>query len=446
MQSISQQQVPHHPPPANKPRPNAAAVPTISYQPTDIIIPTQLYDKIGNLGEYKRLQEAEKKLDLLIARKSLDFQAIQQKSIHPHEYRPSTGVLRIFIYNTCENQPWQKQLLQQKGLPVPDPTLAESSWTLRIEGKFISDIPDEQQQIDETFKFSSFLSAISVDLLPNENYPNIQESQSHIIEWRDDGPNANKPPASVSFDGLDIKRNGIFNIKSKIALLVKNHSNSLKLSEEMSRFVGKQECSQQELLYIIWQYVLFKADDKDSSDDDLTLVEADDLLFELLKVKTFKFSDLYKLTQAHFVPREPIIVDYEVDTRKSTTLGNVVLDIPVELPLNLLKAQKELLDVNKTAFENLAKADSTISQLDQRISLAIIALQNANSREKFYRELSDDPVKFIENWLESQAETLKALKSDEGYDEEVVRRAKYFEENEHLIKEKIELLLGSNKF
>ena len=49
-----------------------------------------------------------------------------------------------------------KQLLQQKGLPVPDPTLAESSWTLRIEGKFISDIPDEQQQIDETFKFSSF--------------------------------------------------------------------------------------------------------------------------------------------------------------------------------------------------------------------------------------------------------------------------------------------------
>ena len=179
------------------------------------------------------------------------------------------------------------------------------------------------------------------------------------------------------------------------------------------------------------------ADDKDSSDDDLTLVEADDLLFELLKVKTFKFLDLYKLTQAHFVPREPIIVDYEVDTRKSTTLGNVVLDIPVELPLNLLKAQKELLDVNKTAFENLAKADSTILQLDQRISLAIIALQNANLREKFYRELSDDPVKFIENWLESQAETLKALKSDEGYDEEVVRRAKYFEENEHLIKEKL---------
>ncbi len=46
--------------------------------------------------------------------------------------------------------------------------------------------------------------------------------------------------------------------------------------------------------------------------------------------------------------------------------------------------------------ENLAKADSTILQLDQRI--LVIALQNANLREKFYRELHYYPVKFIENW------------------------------------------------
>ena len=107
---------------------------------------------------------------------------------------------------------------------------------------------------------------------------------------------------------------------------------------------------------------------------------------------------------------------------------------------------KKLLEVNKVAFENLAKADSTIQQLNQRISLAIIALHNANLREKFYSELSEDPIKFIDNWLESQASTLKALKSDEGYDEEVVRRAKYFEDNEHLLKEKIDLMMSSSRF
>ena len=103
-----------------------------------------------------------------------------------------------------------KAVITTKGITSSRPHFGGIILTLRIEGT-ISDIPDEQQQIDETFKFSSFLSAISVDLFPNENYPNIQESQSHIIEWRDDGPNANKPPASVSFDGL-ISRGTVFSI------------------------------------------------------------------------------------------------------------------------------------------------------------------------------------------------------------------------------------------
>ena len=52
----------------------------------------------------------------------------------------------------------------------------------------------------------------------------------------------------------------------------------------------------------------------------------------------------------------------------------------------------------------------------------------------------------MENWLESQLETFKALKSDEGYEEEVIRRAEYFEDNEDMLKEKIDVLLGSGRF
>ncbi|KAK6454394.1 subunit of SWI/SNF transcription activation complex [Scheffersomyces xylosifermentans] len=453
----------------NKPRPNPAATPAISYTPTDTTIPPSLYHKVPNLELYKKLEEAERGVDLLISRKALDFQAIQQKTIHPSNFKGETGILRVFIYNTCENQPWQKQLLQKQGLPLPDPTSAESSWTLRVEGRFLSDNKEETDS--EELKFSSFLSAISIDLIPNEDYPALQNAQSNIIEWRNDlgiDPAAQKNNAA-SFDGLDIKRNGVFNIKSKIALLVKSHAATFKLSDEMAQFTGKHESTQQELIYLVWQYVLYKnlfrktealtrVDavstnnivteplNQDDDDDDLTVVQSDDVLQNLLKVKTFKFSDLYKLLQPHFKPREPIIVDFEVNTKKSTTLGETVIDIPIELPLNLSKIQKELLDLNKVAFENLTKADNIIQQLNSRISLGIVALQNANGREKFYRELSEDPVKFIESWIDSQSETLKALKSDEGFDEEIVRRAQYFEENEHLIKEKIDLLLGSSRF
>ncbi|KAK6199916.1 subunit of SWI/SNF transcription activation complex [Scheffersomyces amazonensis] len=452
-----------HAPPGSKPRPTSVAAPAISYTPTDTTIPPALYNKIPNLELYKKLKEAERRVDLLISRKALDFQAIQQKTIHPSNFKGETGILRVFIYNVCENQPWQKQLLQEQGIQI-DPT-TESTWTLRVEGRFLSENKDSNVIED---KFSSFLNAISIDLIPNDDYPALQNSQSNIIEWRNDNNDFNQA-SSNSFDGIDIRRNGIFNLKTKIALLPKSHIANYKLSQEMAQFAGKEESTQQELVYLIWQYVLHKnlfrktdaltkvdavstntvlpeTANQDDNDDDLTVVQSDEILEELLRVKTFKFTDLYKLLQPHFRPREPIIIEYEVNTRKSSTLGEVVIDIPIELPLNLSKLQKEFLDLNKVAFENLTKADTAIQVLNSRISLGVVALQNANARENFYRELSEDPVSFIEKWLESQSETLKALKSDEGYDEEVVRRANYFVENESLIRDKIDLLLGSSRF
>lgn len=447
----------------NKPRQTSSAAPAVSYTPTDTTIPPSLYEKVPNLQQYKDLLKAEREVDLLISRKALDFQAIQQKTIHPSNIKSETGILRVFIYNTSENQPWQKQLLQEQGIPSLDPS-AESTWTLRVEGKFLSDNDNE----NESLKFSSFLSAISIDIIPNDDYPGLQNSQSNIIEWRNDLEESARKLNGANFDGLDIKRNGIFNIKCKIAMLTKSHSVSLKLSDEMAQFTGKLESSQQELIYLIWQYVLYKnlirknevltkvpavptnlmndpSINQEEGDDDVTIVQSDDVLKKLLNVDRFKFSDLYKLLQPHFKPREPIIIDYEVNTRKSSTLGEVVLDIPVELPLNLSSVQKELLDFNKVAFENLTKADTLIQKLNARISLGIVSLQNTNLREKFYRDLSDDPVTFIEKWLVTQAETLKSLKSDEGYDEEVVRRAQYFEDNERIVKDKIDLLLGASR-
>jgi SWI/SNF complex component SWP73 len=443
--------VPHNPSAVagTKQRSATGANPAVSYVPTDTTIPEGLYEKIPNLELYKKLKTAERDIDLLISRKALDFQAIQQKSVQPSNLQEETGILRVFIYNTCENQPWQNK----------DPlSTQEASWTLRVEGRFLND--NSNGAINENLKFSSFLSAISIDLIPNEDYPNLQNAQSNIIEWRDDPSDNRNTPI---FDGIDVKRNGVFDIKCKIALLVKSHSTKLTLLDEMAQFAGKVECTQPELIYLIWNYVLFKdlflksdsltkvpvvsTDIVPNDDEDQhTIVKSDDILKKLLKVDSFKFSDLYKLIQPHFKPRQPTVVEYTVNTKQSTTLGEVVLDIPIELPLNLSKLQKELTELNKSALDHLTKSDMAIQQLNAKISLGITALQNANAREQFYQEFKNDPVGFIDQWLESQAETLKALKSDEGYDEEVVRRANYFEENEQLIKDKINLLLGTNKF
>lgn len=463
-----------------KPRPNPSTAPAISYTPTDTTIPPILYEKIPNLELYKNLKEAERKIDLLTTRKAMDFQAINAKINQHSTLKRETGILRVFIYNTCDNQPWQKQLLQSEGKELPEPT-AESSWTLRVEGRFLNDTNNANNDASQNLKFSSFLSGISIDILPNQDYPDMQNSPSNIIEWRDESIDQ-QPDAKfggnnrqTEFDGLDVKRNGIFNIKSKIAIMIKDQSTSLKLSDEMSRFVGKQEATQQELIYAIWQYVLYKdlfkksdalskvpavsdstativngsgvtSNFENEEDDNFNNIECDVILSELLRVPNFKFSDLYRLLQPHFRPREPVIIDYEINTRKSTTLGDLIVDIPVSLPSSVSKTQKEIIESTKATYESLTKSDASIQHLNSRISIGIVALQNANARETFYRELSEDPVKFMENWLESQLETFKALKSDEGYEEEVIRRAKYFEDNEDVLKDKIDVLLGSGRF
>lgn len=418
---------------------------------------------------YKKLQDSEKQLDLLIAQKGLDFQSVQAASMQPHNVKRETGMLRVFIYNTCENMPWQRQ-----GGGMSDTANSEGKWTLRIEGRFVAS--ENADKDVETQKFSSFLSGISVEIIPNGDYPNLQGSQSNIIEWRDDTANSGNPNSNFAngssqwlFDGIDIKRAGVFPIKTKIAILVKDYSSRLMLSTPMAQFTGKRVASQQELVYLIWQYVLFKnlfkkADTFTSvpavsastitsqsmnvqgeDENDLSVVQCDETLRALLKVDHFKFKDLYKHTQPHLRPRSPLVLDYEIDTTKSTTLGEVVVDIPVELPMSITRIQKEILEENKSAYENMSESDEHIQFLNQRISLGIATLQNVNAREMFYRELSEDPVKFLKQWLESQAETLKALKSEEGYNEELVRRSEYFKVHEEELRQKVDLMLGAQK-
>lgn len=455
-----------------KPRNSGTAAASVSYTPTDTSIPPKLYDKVPNLEMYKKLKDAERQIDLVNVRKGLDFQAIHAKSIQPSNFPRETGILRVFIYNTCTNQPWQKQLAQERGELAGS---GEPVWTLRVEGRLLRDKKDASPPPEHaSLKFTSFLSGLSVDLLPNNDYPDMQNSPSNIIEWRDSSqqqmenmyPN-NAANRLLEFDGLDIKRNGIYDLDAKIAILVKSETSRVALTPEMAQFVGKQEATQLELLYSVWQYALFKglftwnhalskvpATATDASlsgarpeeaSSDLTVVECDEYLTELLKVPSFRFTDLYKLLYPHFKPRKPIILDYTVNTKKSTTLGEVVVDIPVDLPLSISTIQKQNAELNKLAYESLTSSDAEVQALNQKIALGVVALQQANHRETFYRELSEDPVNFMKQWVESQLETLRALKSDEGFQEQLVRRADYYEKNDKLLKEKIDIMLGANR-
>ena len=76
----------------------------ISKKPTDRDVPDELSEVIVGDGveRYKQLREVERQLDAVVTRKRLDINDNLQR-----RYSRREGVLRIWISNTAEGQPWQ---------------------------------------------------------------------------------------------------------------------------------------------------------------------------------------------------------------------------------------------------------------------------------------------------------------------------------------------------
>ncbi|GME72707.1 unnamed protein product [[Candida] boidinii] len=115
------------------PPPPSAIPPAISLKPTDVTISPAL-EKLfpEEISFYRKLQTKEKQLDLFINRKVLDLQEHQTNSTNQlTSSTPDNEILRIYIYNTSENQFWQLNEEQRQNIgtqPLPPPW-----WTLRVE-------------------------------------------------------------------------------------------------------------------------------------------------------------------------------------------------------------------------------------------------------------------------------------------------------------------------
>ncbi|ODQ82466.1 hypothetical protein BABINDRAFT_43257 [Babjeviella inositovora NRRL Y-12698] len=414
---------------------------TISHKPTDLTIPRALDDLIPEVALYRKLAAAENKIDAFTQRKWLDLQEYLNKPLEPE-----TLLLRVYVYNTCENQPWQQA----------DGTAA-SKWTLRVEGRLVGG----------NAKFSLMLTGLTVDLMPNPNYPDIgPQNSNHIIEWHENTPESNTNVglnAKLSaFDGLDITRTGQHPIACKVTLQLKELPLKMKVSAPLAQILGAPEMSQHGVIYGIWQYIqlhgLFLPPTQTDTHpvatrepgDDLRTVYCDATLFSLFGLAKFKFPRLMELLTPHLSPKEPIVIDYEVDVTKASTLGSCVVDIPVELSVYLAAVRAEQLETIKHLYH---VNDHAIMALNNKISTGVAVLNQSRAKQQFYAGLAENPVDFLQDWYASHCHNLKILNGDEGFSEETMRRADFFAntneekglDGEALLRDNVALLFNTNR-
>lgn len=232
-------------------------------KPTDREVPEELADVVVGDGveRYKKLRDVERKLDATMMRKRLDISDNLQR-----RYTRREGVLRIWVSNTAEGQPWQ--VVEEEGVGLAeDGTFdfgesSQATYRVKIEGRLLDDPMSEKDGAEEEKKedrtrrprLSHFFKSITIDFDRN---PNLQSDGFSAIEWRKPTPTSqNYDPNSseVSFDTLEFERKSDENMNVTINLVRDEKNERFKLSPLLAEILDTEEEDRAGAVQGIWEY------------------------------------------------------------------------------------------------------------------------------------------------------------------------------------------------
>ena len=250
-------------------------------KPTDREIPDELAPVVVGDGveRYKKLRDVERRLDAVMMRKRLDVSDNLQR-----RYTRREGVLRVWISNTADGQPWQ--VIEEEGAGSiglgEDGTFefgesGQANFRVKMEGRLLDYEEDEgaeakdAQQPDSTAEggdkkedklgrkrpyFSHFLKSITIEFDRN---PALQPDGYSAIEWRKPAPsnnssNANNTAAEANFDALEFERKGDENMNVTINLVRDEKNERFKLSPLLAEILDTEEEDRAGAVQGIWEY------------------------------------------------------------------------------------------------------------------------------------------------------------------------------------------------
>lgn len=252
-------------------------------KPTDKNMPEGVEDLIVGDGvqQYKKLREVERKLDAVMMKKKLDL----QESLYNGPKRYS--VLRIWISNTVDNQPWQGKSLDEN--PFDFNMGVEATYKVKIEGRLIEDEdPDEVSEKDsddededkvasgamdhdatpqpeesksttpspvrKPTKLSHFFKAITVDF---DRSKHLQPDGTTQVEWKKPSqlPNSSLTQKEANFDCLEFERKSDENINCTINFFRDEQPERFQLSKELAELLDTEEDDRTSIVMGIWEYI-----------------------------------------------------------------------------------------------------------------------------------------------------------------------------------------------
>lgn len=251
-----------------------------SKKPTDRTIADDLSDVcIGDgVQRYRKLRDIERKLDAVMMQKRLDVSEGVTTSSSKRE-----GILRIWISNTAEGQPWQviedgggafgedgtfdfgensqaRYRVKIEGRLLPDPEQMDDDEdkdgeAMDHDGAEIKKKPTMLPQPNEKTKLSHFFKHITIDF---DRPASLQPDGFGSIEWKK--PQMTNPPGSstdseANFDCLEFERKSDEEINVTINLTRDETPERFKLSKPLADLLDTEENDRAGVVAGIWEYV-----------------------------------------------------------------------------------------------------------------------------------------------------------------------------------------------
>ena len=137
----------------------------------------------------------------------------------------------------------------------------------------------------------------------------------------------------------------------------------------------------------------------------------------------------------HLCHRESITIEYTIDPTQNNGNTDVAFDVPIQVDHSL---RSDLL----TMLNSWPQGTAQIAHYDNLITQNVQALNLLAYQHDFYKEFANEPAKFLDKWVASQAADLKTIYADRQFSEEAVRHSSFYTDD--LVNPALHLFLGKN--
>ncbi|XP_065885315.1 SWI/SNF-related matrix-associated actin-dependent regulator of chromatin subfamily D member 1-like isoform X1 [Dysidea avara] len=370
------------------------------------ILSQRVRDMVPESQAYMDLLSFEKRLDSTIMRKKLEIQEAMKRPLKQRRK------LRIFISHQFLDADSESE----------ETTRLIPHWELRIEGRLLNEVflqsykyavsllylcvqAGERPDTKAKLKFTSFFKSVIIELDKDMYGPD-----NHLIEWQ-------RTRSTVENDGFQIVRPGEDSVKSTILLSLFYQPSQYKLSSRLARLLGVHTATRPTILQAMWQYI--KTNQLQDANE-REYINCDKYFEQLFEVPRMKFTEIPRRLQPLLLPPDPIVIQHNINKdapdRSRTACYDVEVDIDDPVKPQML------------SFMMSSSNQQDIASLDTKIHETVEQINSIRIQREFFLGFSDNPQKFINDWMASQNRDLKVMTNKMG-NPEAEKRAEYYDQH-----------------